>query len=139
MLKKGQKLYSIVNFKCPNCHEGNLYPTKLTDFSRVFTMHHNCPSCGQPYYIEPGFYWGAMYMAYMLSSGIILGGFGVLFFGVGLEILTSFLILIILVGLLYGLIFRLARAIWINIYVHYNPAKKFPPHLKNKTNEHRGS
>lgn len=134
MFKKGQKIYSVVNFKCPNCHEGDLYPTTLGSFSKTFTMYEYCPSCGQPYVIEPGFYWGAMYIAYMLSSGIMLVGFGVLFLGFGVEIIPSFLILLVLLAVLYGLIFRLARAIWINIYVHYKPDKKYPDNIKKAKN-----
>lgn len=121
MLQKGSKLYSVINFKCPKCQEGNLYPTKLTDFSRVFSMYERCPVCNQKYVIEPGFYWGAMYIAYMFSSGVMLVGFGILFFGLGIGIFKSFIILILILMLLYGLIFRLSRAVWINLYVHYDP------------------
>ena len=128
MLKKGSKLYSITQFKCPKCHVGDLYPTTLLSFSKTFTMHDRCEACGQKYVIEPGFYWGAMYIAYMLSSGILLGGFGVLFFAFNTTIMQAFWIPLILLALLYGLIFRLARSIWINIYVHYDPNK--PVNLK---------
>lgn len=123
MFKKGSKVYSIVNFKCPKCHVGDLYPTTLTSFSKIFTMYDTCPACGQKYVLEPGFFWGAMYIAYMLSSGILLVGFALLFFVFNIAIMTAFWILLAVLALLYGLIFRLARAIWINIYVHYDPKK----------------
>jgi hypothetical protein len=123
MLKEGNKVYSILQFKCPKCHKGELYPTQLSEFKKVFHMYDRCPACDQPYVIEPGFYWGAMYIAYMLSSGIILGGFGILFFGFGMEILPAFGVLLVVVGLLYGFIFRMARSIWINLYVHYDPKR----------------
>ncbi len=124
MFEKGQKLYSVTQFKCPKCHEGDLYPTKLFSFSKTFVMHDRCPACNQPYIIEPGFYWGAMYIAYMLSSGIILGGFAVFFFIFNLSILQSFFTVLVIVFLLYGFIFRMARSIWINLYVHYDPKRK---------------
>jgi uncharacterized protein (DUF983 family) len=124
MFQKGQKLYSITQFKCPKCHSGDLYPTKLLSFSKTFVMLERCPACRQQYVIEPGFYWGAMYIAYMLSSGIILGGFGLLFFVFGFSILQSFFTVLVILFLLYGLIFRMARSIWINLYVHYDPNRK---------------
>ena len=134
MFKKGQKLYSISNYKCPKCHEGDLYPTKLTSFRKAFVMYDNCPACNQPYVIEPGFYWGAMYIAYMLSSGTILGGFAILFFLLNLTILQSFFVMIAIVFLMYGFIFRTARAIWINIYVHYDSNRK----IINKEDDRKG-
>ena len=124
MFKKGQKLYSIINYKCPKCHTGDLYPTKLMSFSQTFVMYERCPACNQPYILEPGFYWGAMYIAYMLSSGLILGGFTILFFAVNLSILQSFFTSLFVLFALYGFIFRMARTIWINLYVHYDPNRK---------------
>ncbi len=120
-MKEGNKFYSIFNFKCPKCHKGDLYPTRLSEFKKVFTMYDHCPACGQPYVIEPGFYWGAMYIAYMISSAIILTGFAFLFFAFGFDIIPSFIIIVIFTGMLYGLIFRLARSVWINLFVHYDP------------------
>ncbi|RSK47804.1 DUF983 domain-containing protein [Hymenobacter rigui] len=31
-----------------------------------------CPVCGQAYEPEPGFYWGAMYISFAFSTGIML-------------------------------------------------------------------
>lgn len=135
MLDKGQKLYSVFNFKCPKCHIGDLYPTALFSFSKTFVMYEKCPACRQHYVIEPGFYWGAMYIAYMLSSGLILGGFAILFFAFKLTILQSFFTVLLIVFLLYGFIFRMARSIWINLYVHYDPNRK----IITDENERKGA
>ena len=121
-MSKGSKWYSITRFKCPRCHEGDLYPTPLFSFRKPFTMNDQCAVCGQEYVLEPGFYWGAMYIAYMLSSGLMLGGFAIVFFLFGTTILQTFFIMGGIVAILYVPIFRLARAIWINLYVHYDPS-----------------
>jgi uncharacterized protein (DUF983 family) len=123
-MKKGSKAYSIVNFKCPRCHEGDLFPTRLLSFKSTFKMNDACNSCDQKYVLEPGFYWGAMYIAYMISSGILLVTFFVLFFGFGIDLVITFSIALLLMLLLYGLIFRLARSIWINLYIRYRDPKK---------------
>jgi uncharacterized protein (DUF983 family) len=123
-MKKGSKLYSILNFKCPRCHEGDLFFTALLSFKSTFRMKDDCQICGQNYMIEPGFYWGAMYIAYMISSGILLITFFVLFFAFEVDIIVTFGIAIGLMLVLYGLIFRLARSIWINLYVHYRKSEK---------------
>ncbi|RSK46886.1 DUF983 domain-containing protein [Hymenobacter rigui] len=35
-------------------------------------MPEDCPVCGQHYEPEPGFFWGAMYISYAFSTGIML-------------------------------------------------------------------
>ena len=135
MFAKGHTLYSIINFKCPKCHNGDLYPTRLTSFSKTFSMNDKCDHCGQAFEIEPGFYWGAMYVAYGLSSGFLLAGFAIIFFLFNTSILTTFFIVFAVVFLFYGLIFRLSRAIWINIYVQYNEKADRQPQLYQSEND----
>ena len=121
VMKKGTKLYSISQFKCPKCHNGDLYPTRLSSLQKIFSMNKRCDHCGQDFEIEPGFYWGSMYIAYGLSSGFMLVGFALIFFFFDTTIIQTFFIVGGILAIFYGLIFRLARAIWINIYVHYDP------------------
>src|SRR5437868_6395125 len=35
-------------------------------------MPEHCPECGQPYYPEPGFYFGALFTSYALSVGLFI-------------------------------------------------------------------
>lgn len=35
-------------------------------------MHERCPVCGLHYEVEVGFFWGAMYISYGFSVGVIL-------------------------------------------------------------------
>ncbi len=120
MFKPGTKAYSIFNFKCPKCHKGDLYTHPATNLPKAFNMHTHCQNCGQRYVLEPGFYWGAMYVAYALSSGFLMVTFAILFFLIDLNWQPAFYISVGLLLLLYVFIFRLARSIWINIYVNYD-------------------
>jgi uncharacterized protein (DUF983 family) len=56
--------------KCPHCHTGDvfLHPTYSLKFA---AMHHKCPVCAQDYEIEPGFYYGAMYISYGIT--VVIG------------------------------------------------------------------
>lgn len=120
-LEKGSKSYSILNYKCPRCHEGDLFKTPMYSFKKTFEMHEKCPVCEQKYILEPGFYWGSMYVAYALSGGWMLSAFGVCFFLLGIPSLVSVGIAAVGVFALYIWIFRTSRSIWINIFVSYNP------------------
>ncbi len=71
MFSKGNKLYSIVRMKCPQCHEGKLWRSPLYKM-KFYDMYETCPVCGLKYEQEPGFWYGAMYMGYTFSSGALL-------------------------------------------------------------------
>ncbi len=121
MLGKGSKLYSIFRFKCPHCHEGDLYKSSLTSMNGIYNMHEKCTECGQRYELEPGFYWGAMYIGYALSSGYMLIGVSIAIFLMGLSVNQSFALVIILGLFFLPLIARFARSVWINLYIKYDP------------------
>ncbi len=118
MFGKGNKLYSIFRWKCPRCHEGDIFKTSMME--GIYNMNSECPKCRQDFEIEPGFYWGAMYVGYGLSAGYMLSGFAICLWGLGLTVNQSFALLIFLGVLCVPLIARMARVIWLNIYVHYN-------------------
>lgn len=119
-LEKGSKSYSILTYKCPRCHEGDLFKTTMLSFKKPFEMYEKCPVCEQKYVLEPGFYWGSMYVAYALSGGWMLLAFGVCFFLLGIHPLVSVGIAAVGVFALYVWIFRTSRSIWINFFVRYN-------------------
>ncbi len=128
-MKKGNWLYSVLFYKCPKCHEGDLYPGSSFDFSSVFKMNESCSHCGQEFELEPGFYWGAMYIAYGLASAVMLTGFAILYFFFDVDVTTGILIVAAFLLLLYAWVFRTARAIWINIYVGYDKKADKQPEL----------
>jgi len=90
-------------------------------YSRNFDkMHANCPCCGQTFEPEPGYYYGAMYISFGLSTGIFLTVVFALYFLV--EEITTIMVLISVVVIVIGLLpvmFRLSRAIWIYIFIRY--------------------
>ncbi len=123
-MKKGQKLYSILKMRCPKCHEDRLFAHRLSEMKGLLDMKEECSNCGQKFELEPGFYWGSMYIAYGLSTGIILGAFIILKFLLGFSMTQSYIAVVILILIMIPLVFRLSRSLWINLYVKYNPPKK---------------
>lgn len=126
MIYKGTKLYSILNAKCPQCHEGDLW--KLPFLKAIpdlllakYNMHDLCPKCGLRYEREPGFWWGAMYISYALSSGTLLitAFVAKYYFDFTLEQVMLTVLGVALLGFLYNA--RVSRAIFINFFVSYKP------------------
>jgi uncharacterized protein (DUF983 family) len=68
------KLQAMINARCPHCHEGRLFKYKWWNLLNFAQMHENCPHCDLRYEVEPGFFFGAMYISYAFTVGIMLIG-----------------------------------------------------------------
>lgn len=125
MFKKGNKLYSIFNNKCPKCHEGDFFKYKPSlDIRKITTLHENCSHCNLKYMMEPSFFFGAMYVNYALAVALFVSVFIISKVFLGQDILTSFIAVIVVSFLLTPLTLRLSRIIWINIFVSFDKKYK---------------
>lgn len=124
MLSKGKKLYSILNLKCPQCHEGRFLEHKVYDFSAFTKVRKNCPNCGLNYHVEPSFYYGSMYVAYALGVALMVAVIVLnsLFFQ-PFSFRLTFGMIVGAVILFAPLMNALAKIIWANFFFHYAPKK----------------
>ena len=121
MLKKGTKLFSIINNKCPQCHNGDFFEHKATyNFKKVIKLKERCPSCNLKYMIEPSFFFGAMYVNYGIAVALAVAIFIISKVFLDFSILTSFIAIIIFSILLTPITIRLSRIIWINLFITYD-------------------
>lgn len=131
-LKKGTKLYSIVNFKCPQCNEGDFFISHPYNLKTMGQPRECCSECGLKYAKEPGFYFGAMYVSY---------GFGVALF-VAVVVLYYLIFNRVDVWIMLGIMgiisiitapfnYALSKIIWANIFIKYNKNAK-EEHLKHQ-------
>ena len=121
LISRGSRMYSILHFKCPRCQEGDLYPTATFSFRKPFDMYKACPVCGQSYEPEPGFYYGAMFISYIITGWFSLAVVAFFRWGLHWSLLHSFLMLFVIGGLLFVYFYRLSRAIWLTMNVRYEP------------------
>ena len=129
MFKKGTKLYSILNNKCPRCHEGEFFKYKLSyNPKKVAVIEENCSHCDLKYMMEPSFFFGAMYVNYALAVALFVAIFIIAKVFIGLNILHSFIAIIVVSLILGPITLRLSRIIWINIFVSYD--KKYADKTK---------
>lgn len=109
---------SVLKLKCPQCGEGDLFTNKnIYQYKGFFDMPDNCPKCNQDFQIEPGFYYGSMYVSYGLTIAITVAIFVALtvlnIFSIGVFIITD----VVILTLTLPLIFRLSRALWLTMNV----------------------
>jgi uncharacterized protein (DUF983 family) len=121
LLKKGNKSYSIFQLKCPKCHTGDLFQTGSWTFKKSFDMHPRCPNCNLNYFPEPGYYYGAMFISYIWTGWFCLLFMAVFYWGLRLPQNVAWGLLILFMAVNFVYIFRISRAMWININVKYNP------------------
>ncbi len=120
MFKKGTKLFSIANGKCPKCHEGDFFTNRFTFHpKKIIKIHDNCPKCDLKYMLEPSFFYGAMYVNYGISVALFVGIFIITKMMLDFTILNSFISIIVVSLLLSPFTLRLSRIIWINMFVSY--------------------
>jgi len=81
----------------------------------------HCDHCKFKYEIEPGFWFGAMYVSYGIAVVfLIIFGASLISLYKDIETLTIVSVLSILVIILAPLNHFFSRLIWINIFVDYN-------------------
>lgn len=129
MLKKGSKLNSILTGSCPKCHEESMYLDQNPyNLGNIYKMHEKCSHCGTKYSIEPSFFYGAMYVSYGLGVAFAVAAFIVSFIFFGSTLMTSFIAIVITLIVMMPVIMRLARNIWINMFISFD--KNYKEHKK---------
>ena len=129
MIAKGTKLYSIVKFKCPYCHEGEFFVAgNPYDLTKAGDLHRECSVCGRKYEREPGFFFGAMYISYALAISLCVPVYiacVVLFPDAALW--TSIVAILSALLLSAPLMYALSKILWANMFMDYlgvEPTKK---------------
>ncbi|WP_417600049.1 DUF983 domain-containing protein [Owenweeksia hongkongensis] len=125
ILPKGSKLYSIFKYKCPRCHQGDVFKSKSSyNLPKMFDMHEQCSNCELRYEFEPGFFYGAMYVSYGLT--VALGVATYVLMQMFFEASVAQIILVLVGVLIIGspLVLRLSRIIWMNLFIKYEPEKR---------------
>ena len=68
--KAGTALQALVACKCPKCRKGSMFTHTAYNLSHLGDMPERCSVCDLRFEIEPGFFWGAMYISYAMTVGI---------------------------------------------------------------------
>jgi apolipoprotein N-acyltransferase len=83
-------------------------------------MPKSCNTCNQVYEPEPGFYFGAMFISYIITGTLflILAGLALLVLKLNVN-QTTFLVLGV-GALFFVFFFRISRVLWIHFIVKYD-------------------
>ena len=125
MLKKGTKAYSILKNKCPRCQEGKIFDYHPYNLLKIGKMKTHCDHCNLKYSREPGFFFGAAYISYMLNVAFGVAGFVAtrVLMGPSSWQLYLAVVVVILLGM-FPITFVWSRTIWLNMFFSYQPGVK---------------
>jgi uncharacterized protein (DUF983 family) len=101
--------------KCPRCGQGNMFkdsnPYNIYNFDK---MNRYCSNCNMDFENETGFYFGAMYISYLVCIFFSVIDFAIYAFTVGFGKIHIYLIANSLVlFVLWPFIFRISRVIYL--------------------------
>ena len=117
---------AILHGKCPRCREGDMFKYPVSNLRKSLQMYEHCPVCGLRYELEPGFFFGAMYISYAFSVALftsiaialsVLGDFPVYIYAISI---------VVAVVLLFPLMFRYSRILFLHLFggVRYEPGRR---------------
>jgi len=118
---KTGKLYSIFFNKCPRCNKGKFWKSNNPYYNLFLNEgenHSHCLNCDLKFEIEPGFFYGAMYISYGLGIGI---GSLILIISLAVFQMKNILLLSLIIGIsiliLAPVNYFLSRLIWLNTFI----------------------
>jgi uncharacterized protein (DUF983 family) len=112
---------STVANKCPRCHKGTIFKKNNPySFRGSLEMRESCSECNLKYEREPGFFYGALYVSYALTSGIFIIWFLADLLWIHMNTITLAVLVVLTVLILFPVVFRSARIIWLNFFVRFD-------------------
>jgi uncharacterized protein (DUF983 family) len=119
-------LTTILTQKCPRCREGNIFEDQNPyHLKALFKMKKNCPVCGQPTEIEPGFYYGTAYVSYSLTIAFSVTTFVIWWVLIGFSTNDNRIFFWMCINgalmiFLQPFFMRLSRSLWLSFFVKYD-------------------
>jgi|SRR5690606_36935415 len=134
LLEKGNKLYSIFYRKCPHCHEGEFFKYKNPyNLKHLSATYENCTVCGRKLYIEPGFYYGALYVTYGLGVAHFVAIWVISeILNIQYEFWSFVAFISISLLLLTPFYHAISKIIWANMFMGYKGVERSELEIKEK-------
>lgn len=114
------RILSLLLLRCPKCRKGKFlksHPYNLSDFNQV---RKTCNRCKKNYRIEPGFFYGAMYVSYGLGVGLSILVFLILYLlNLTSEMMTPLVTIMLSILVFTPYINALSKVIWASIFIKY--------------------
>ncbi len=102
---------------CPRCREGKMFKYPLSKISKFAEMNENCPVCGLKFEVEPGFWYGAMFVSYANTILLlVVMGVGIFYLFDDPSTLSYIVAITVMSILLVPFNFRISRSVFLHLF-----------------------
>jgi len=115
-------LASCWKYTCPRCRKGDMFKAPL-DVKKPLDMNPRCSHCNLNFTPEPGFYFGAMFISYIITAFLFLAIALFLVFYFKWSVNAAMAIVIVVGLLIFLKILRISRSIYIHMLVKFDAEK----------------
>lgn len=102
-----RRILAVLTLRCPVCLQGKV-------FHSLLGMHKECPNCGVYFERETGYFLNSMFVGYA-GGFLLLIPSAIWLYWLDVSVPVFALIVIAEVAVLWPLIFRYARIIWMHL------------------------
>jgi len=116
----------LLKCKCPRCRKGDMFSdSNPWHLKNTMKMNAECAVCGQPFNIEPGFYYGSSYVSYALTVALSVASFIAWWLIIGFSLHDNRVFYwlgfnSILLLAMQPYLMRVARTGWLAFFVRYD-------------------
>lgn len=111
------KLMAMAKGLCPRCREGKMFKYPSSRISKFAEMNENCPVCGLKFEVEPGFWYGAMFVSYANTILLlVVMGIGIFYLFNDPPTLYYILVITIVSILFVPFNFRISRSVFLHLF-----------------------
>jgi len=123
-------IWSMLTTKCPRCRRGSMFTNSNPwNLKQTLKMPDNCTECSQPFELEVGFWYGTGYVSYALT--VVMSGLSLVMWWLVIGLSSEDNRFLWWLGINSGLLvllqpwlMRFSRAIYLYIFVRYDPDYK---------------
>lgn len=106
-------------YKCPKCRQAKIFSEPF-EFTKPLDMPQHCEVCNLRFEPEPGFYFGAMFISYVISGWLLLLPTLLLVFYFEWSVGAALGLVIFIALMIYLRILRASRSLWLHLNVKYD-------------------
>jgi uncharacterized protein (DUF983 family) len=121
---KRSKLQAMGEARCPQCREGKMFKYPFWRVDKFSEMNENCPVCGLKFEVEPGFWYGAMFVSYANTVALLVVlGVAVFYLFNDPPVMYYIVPVTILSLITVPFNFRISRAVFLHLFgfIKYKP------------------
>lgn len=112
---------AVLSCKCPRCRTGNVFTYPITNITKFSKTNKRCPHCNLLYEVEPGFFYGAMYVSYAFAvAQVIVVGFLINYLLDEPSANTILFYVLLFAVFTAPLVFRYSRVIYLYLFSGVN-------------------